>query len=105
MNNFQQIFEKNYRMLNVEQKEAVDQIDGPVLVIAGPGTGKTQLLSTRIANILQKTDTSPKNILAMTFTEAGARNMQERLSRFIGTNSYKVGIFTYHGFAGEIIKN
>ena len=53
MNNFQQIFEKNYRMLNVEQKEAVDQIDGPVLVIAGPGTGNTQLLSTRIANILQ----------------------------------------------------
>ena len=52
MNNFQQIFEKNYRMLNVEQKEAVDQSDGPVLVIAGPGTGKTQLLSTRIANIL-----------------------------------------------------
>ena len=53
MNNFQQIFEKNYRMLNIEQKEAVDQIDGPVLVIAGPGTVKTQLLSTRIANIIR----------------------------------------------------
>lgn len=105
MNDFQKIFEKNYKMLNAEQKEAVDTIDGPVLVIAGPGTGKTQLLSTRIANILQKTDTAPENILAMTFTEAGASNMRERLSRFIGTDSFKVGIFTYHGFANEIIQN
>jgi DNA-dependent ATPase I and helicase II len=105
MNDFQKIFEKNYKMLNADQKEAVDTIDGPVLVIAGPGTGKTQLLSTRIANILQKTDTAPENILAMTFTEAGASNMRERLSRFIGTDSFKVGIFTYHGFANEIIQN
>ena len=105
MNDFQKIFEKNYKMLNAEQKEAVDTIDGPVLVIAGPGTGKTQLLSTRIANILQKTDTAPENILAMTFTEAGASNMRERLSRFIGADSFKVGIFTYHGFANEIIQN
>ena len=105
MNDFQKIFEKNYKMLNAEQKEAVDTIDGPVLVIAGPGTGKTQLLSTRIANILQKTDTAPENILAMTFTEAGASNMRERLLRFIGTDSFKVGIFTYHGFANEIIQN
>ncbi len=105
MNDFQKIFEKNYNMLNAEQKEAVDTIDGPVLVIAGPGTGKTQLLSTRIANILQKTDIAPENILAMTFTEAGASNMRERLSRFIGTDSFKVGIFTYHGFANEIIQN
>ena len=105
MNDFQKIFEKNYKMLNAEQKEAVGTIDGPVLVIAGPGTGKTQLLSTRIANILQKTDTAPENILAMTFTEAGASNMRERLSRFIGTDSFKVGIFTYHGFANEIIQN
>ena len=105
MNDFQKIFEKNYKILNAEQKEAVDTIDGPVLVIAGPGTGKTQLLSTRIANILQKTDTAPENILAMTFTEAGASNMRERLSRFIGTDSFKVGIFTYHGFANEIIQN
>lgn len=105
MNDFQKIFEKKYKMLNPEQKKAVDTIEGPVLVIAGPGTGKTQLLSTRIANILQKTDTSPENILAMTFTEAGARNMRERLSQFIGTDSYKIGIFTYHGFANEIINN
>ena len=69
-------------MLNTEQKKAVDNIEGPVLVIAGPGTGKTQLLSARIANILAKTDISAENILAMTFTEAGARNMRERLKKF-----------------------
>ena len=105
MNDFDKTFEKNYKMLNDEQRAAVDTIDGPVLVIAGPGTGKTQLLSTRIANILRQTDTSAENILAMTFTEAGARNMRDRLSTLIGFESYKVGIFTYHGFANEIIQN
>ena len=105
MNDFDKTFEKNYKMLNGEQRSAVDTIDGPVLVIAGPGTGKTQLLSTRIANILRQTDASAENILAMTFTDAGARNMRERLSTLIGAESYKVGIFTYHGFANEIIQN
>lgn len=105
MNDFDKTFEKNYKMLNGEQRSAVDTIDGPVLVIAGPGTGKTQLLSTRIANILRQTDTSADNILAMTFTDAGAQNMRERLSTLIGAESYKVGIFTYHGFANEIIQN
>ncbi len=105
MNDFDKTFEKNYKMLNSEQRSAVDTIDGPVLVIAGPGTGKTQLLSTRIANILRQTDTSAENILAMTFTDAGAQNMRERLSTLIGAESYKVGIFTYHGFANEIIQN
>lgn len=105
MNDFDKTFEKNYIMLNNEQRSAVDTIDGPVLVIAGPGTGKTQLLSTRIANILRQTDTSAENILAMTFTDAGAQNMRERLSILIGAESYKIGIFTYHGFANEIIQN
>ncbi|MDO4871928.1 MAG: ATP-dependent DNA helicase [bacterium] len=102
---YDKIFEQNYKMLNAEQKEAVDSIDGPVLVIAGPGTGKTQLLSVRIANILRQTDTQPSNILAMTFTDAGAENMRERLTRFIGPEAYKVNIFTYHAFANEIIQN
>lgn len=54
--------------LNAAQRAAVDTIDGPLLVIAGPGTGKTQLLSARVANILLKTDTSPSNIVCLTFT-------------------------------------
>jgi superfamily I DNA and RNA helicase len=65
-------FEKRYSQLNTAQRRAVDLIDGPVMVIAGPGTGKTELLSVRTANILKKTDTLPENILCLTFTESGA---------------------------------
>ncbi len=74
-----QDFERIYARLNDAQKQAVDAIDGPVLVVAGPGTGKTQLLSARVAQILRKTDTLPQNILCLTFTESGAANMRERL--------------------------
>jgi len=58
--------------LNQEQKQAVETIDGPVLVIAGPGTGKTQLLSLRVASILEKTDTDAGSILCVTFTQKAA---------------------------------
>jgi DNA helicase II / ATP-dependent DNA helicase PcrA len=90
--------------LNDAQRLAVETIDGPVLVIAGPGTGKTQLLSARVANILQSTDTLPQNILCLTFTESGAENMRERLSRFIGRAAYDVNISTYHAFGGDLIR-
>jgi DNA helicase-2/ATP-dependent DNA helicase PcrA len=96
-------FDKAYASLNPAQKEAVDTIEGPVMVIAGPGTGKTQILTLRIANILLKTDTKPENILALTFTESGASAMRERLLRYIGTEAYRVGIFTFHGFAQQLI--
>jgi DNA helicase-2/ATP-dependent DNA helicase PcrA len=59
-------FKKEYGKLNPEQKMAVDTIEGPVMVVAGPGTGKTQVLTLRIANILLKTDIAPENILALT---------------------------------------
>ena len=85
-------FEKAYQHLNDQQREAVDYIDGPLLVIAGPGTGKTQLLSVRVANILKQTDVSPENILCLTFTEVGASNMRHRLADFIGAEAYKVQI-------------
>ena len=97
-------FEGVYQQLNAAQKKAVDTIDGPVLVVAGPGTGKTQLLSARVAQILRKTDTLPQNILCLTFTESGAQNMRDRLSRFIGKNSYDVAISTYHAFGGDLIR-
>lgn len=79
-------------------------IDGPLLVIAGPGTGKTQLLSVRVAHILTKTDIPPQNILCLTFTESGAENMRERLTRFIGKAAYDVNIGTYHAFGGDLIR-
>lgn len=96
-------FERAYERLNHAQKQAVDTIDGPLLVIAGPGTGKTQLLSARVANILKRTDTLPQNILCLTFTESGAENMRERLTRFIGQTAYDVHIGTYHSFGSDII--
>ncbi len=97
-------FDKVYDKLNTAQKQAVDAIDGPVLVVAGPGTGKTQLLSARVAQILRQTDTLPQNILCLTFTESGAANMRERLVRFIGTSAYDVQIGTYHAFGGDLIR-
>ncbi len=98
-------FQTAYKNLNEAQKQAVDTIEGPVLVIAGPGTGKTQLLSARVANILTKTDTLPQNILCLTFTEAAALNMRERLSSMIGELAYDVQINTYHSFASDIIRS
>jgi DNA helicase II / ATP-dependent DNA helicase PcrA len=91
--------------LNKAQLEAVDHIYGPLLVLAGPGTGKTQLLSARIANILEKTDANAQNILCLTFTENAAQNMRDRLTSMIGTDAYDVHINTYHGFGSDIIRS
>ncbi len=96
-------FNEAYASLNAAQRDAVDTIEGPVMVVAGPGTGKTQVLTLRIANILLKTDIKPDGILALTFTESGAKAMRERLQRYIGTAAYQVPIFTFHGFAGMLI--
>lgn len=97
-------FEKNYNNLNPEQKLAVDTIFWPLMVIAWPGSWKTQLLSVRIANILQLTDANPNNILCLTFTDNAARNMRERLKSIIGNDAYKVSIHTFHTFGMEIIQ-
>ena len=96
-------FNVAYKALNAAQRDAVDTIDGPVMVIAGPGTGKTQILTLRIANILLKTDMQPGNILALTFTESGAKAMRERLRTYIGAAAYQVPIYTFHGFAAKLI--
>lgn len=97
-------FDEAYASLNSEQKRAVDYVDGPLLVLAGPGTGKTQLLSARVANILKRTDTLPQNILCLTFTDAASLNMRERLTSMIGDAAYDVHINTYHSFSSEIIR-
>jgi DNA helicase-2/ATP-dependent DNA helicase PcrA len=97
-------FKNLYNKLNPEQKMGVDEIEGPIMVIAGPGTGKTHLLTMRIANILDKTDTAPESILALTFTESAVASMRKNLSEIIGTMAYRVNITTFHGFANNIIK-
>ena len=98
-----QEFETRYTRLNQKQRQAVDTIFGPVMVIAGPGSGKTELLSMRVANILRETDTLASSILCLTFTEAAATNMRERLTDVIGRDAYKVAIHTFHSFANEVI--
>lgn len=98
-------FETRYQSLNERQRRAVDTTDGPVMVIAGPGTGKTELLSMRAANILRSTDTLPQNILCLTFTESGATAMRRRMADIIGRDAYKVPIHTFHSFGSDIIAN
>ena len=98
-------FAEEYARLNNEQKEAVDTIEGPVMVIAGPGTGKTQTLALRIANILKITQVNPSNILCLTFTDNGAVEMLSRLTSFIGTEAYKVKINTFHSFCEFIMQS
>ena len=82
-------FENRYKKLNDAQRQAVDTIDGPLLVVAGPGTGKTELLSMRVAAILRQTDTLPENILCLTFTDSGATAMRARLASIIGASALK----------------
>ena len=98
-------FENIYQGLNSQQKLAVDSIEGPVMVIAGPGTGKTQILGARIGKILLETDTVPENILCLTYTDAGAIAMRKRLVSFIGSSAYKVNIATFHSFCNDIIQD
>src|SRR6476661_2100850 len=99
-----QRYKEEYRKLNDQQRKAVDTIDGPVMVIAGPGTGKTQILSARIGKILLETDARPENILCLTYTDAGVVAMRKRLLSFIGPDAYKVNIYTFHAFCNDIIQ-
>jgi len=99
-------FEEQYKRLNKAQKKAVDTIEGPVIVVAGPGTGKTQILTLRIANILKEAGAGidPENILALTFTNAGVVAMRERLATFTGAEeAYRTNIYTFHSFCEEQI--
>jgi len=96
-------FTELYKRLNVAQKKAVDSVEGPVMVIAGPGTGKTTILTLRIANILRLTDTPANGILAITYTDAGVKAMRRKLQNIIGDRAHDVRIHTFHSFAASII--
>ena len=102
--NLQKKFLQEYERLNEQQRRAVDTIEGPVMVIAGPGTGKTQILASRIGKILLETDAAPGNILCLTYTDAGVVAMRKRLLQFIGPDAYKVNIYTFHAFCNDIIQ-
>lgn len=97
-------FAEEYERLNEKQKLAVDTIEGPVMVIAGPGTGKTQILASRIAKILLEGVGDAENILCLTYTDAGVVAMRKRLLQFIGPDAYKVSIYTFHAFCNDVIQ-
>lgn len=90
--------------LNDRQREAVLADDGPVLVVAGPGTGKTKTLTVRLAYLLAERHVAPEALLAVTFTTRAAREMRERLARLIGSQADKVFLGTFHGFCFQLLK-
>ncbi|MCB9306968.1 MAG: ATP-dependent helicase [Lewinellaceae bacterium] len=90
--------------LNAAQRRAVEQTEGPVLVVAGPGTGKTHVLTARIGKILLDTDARSQNVLCLTFTDAGAHAMRQRLLERIGPEAHRVAISTFHSFCNRIIQ-
>jgi len=98
-------FDKTLDKLNPAQKKAVKHIEGPVLVVAGPGTGKTHLLAARIGQILKNTDAQAYNILCLTYTDAGTIAMRNKLLEFIGPIAYRVNIYTFHAFCNDIIQH
>ena len=102
---FSEKFVHEYNKLNEQQRIAVDTIEGPVMVNAGPGTGKTQVLALRIGSILRQTDTNPNNILCLTYTDNGAIEMRNRLLKIIGAAAYSVRIHTFHSFCNEVIQD
>src|ERR1044071_8373750 len=100
------VFLERYNRLNEQQQEAVDTIYGPVMVIAGPGTGKTEVLSMRIANLLRsEAQVQPQEILCLTYTDEATNSMRRRLVQIIGPAAHKVNIHTFHGFCNGIIQS
>ncbi|MCE9517596.1 ATP-dependent helicase, partial [Candidatus Nomurabacteria bacterium] len=98
-------FDEAYATLNPAQKEAVDAIEGPVMVIAGPGTGKTQVLALRIAHILNsENQTKANEILCLTFTNSGVHAMRGRLAKYIGNTANEVKVSTFHSFAQKLVE-
>jgi len=97
-------FQAEYKKLNSKQREAVDAIDGPVMVIAGPGTGKTKVLTMRIVKILEEGLSPADGILCLTFTNSGVSAMRERLAEFMGSSASRVVISTFHSFASSLIE-
>ena len=106
MTNKEDLFLERYNKLNDRQKEAVDTIYGAVMVIAGPGTGKTEVLSMRIANLLRsEAQVQPHEILCLTYTDEATNAMRRRLVQITGPAAHKVNIYTFHAFCNNVIQN
>ena len=90
--------------LNPQQKKAIEHRNSPLLIVAGPGTGKTRTLTERIAHLIEKEGTQPQNILAVTFTNKAAEEMQERLEKSLGEKSQEIQISTFHHLALKMVE-
>ena len=95
----------NLDSLNERQLEAVKNLDGPMLVLAGAGSGKTRVLTMKLAYLLDTRDVSPKNIIAITFTNKAAKEMKERIFSLVGRQAYLIQISTFHSFGLKLIKD
>lgn len=94
----------NLDYLNNKQKEAVLASDGPLLILAGAGSGKTSVLTTKVAYLIKEKGVDPKNIVAITFTNKAAKEMKERIIKLVGSIGYNIQISTFHSFGLRIIK-
>ena len=90
--------------LNDMQLEAVTTTEGPLLVLAGAGSGKTKVLTTRVAYLVEELKVDPSNILAITFTNKAAKEMKERVVKMLGVVGYQIQMSTFHSFGLSILK-
>ena len=90
--------------LNPDQRQAVEHIDGPLLIVAGPGSGKTRVITHRIAYLVRTAGISPRRICAVTFTNRAAREMKGRLERLLGPRAKQVSAGTFHALCASILR-